>query len=119
MPIYDYDLIGYSKRVAAHAREGEDGRMWEWFLQAQPPAQTAVVAGIVSLVVGFITAAATIGVAKQRAAIDQKLAALRGEIDRGIAERRAALDLRLQELRTSFDREAISAEPGKRRESHS
>lgn len=84
--------------------------MWEWFLQAKSPAQAAIVAGVVSLIVSFITAAVTLRVANERAAIDKKIAKLKGAIDRGIADRRAELDLRLQTLRNEFDKERMSAE---------
>jgi hypothetical protein len=46
--------------------------MWDWFLGATPPTQAAIVAGIVSLVLGSITAFVTIRVAKQNAALERE-----------------------------------------------
>jgi hypothetical protein len=65
----------------------------------------AIVAGIVSLLSGFITAAVTIRVARQRAGVDERLAELKGEIHRDVAQRRAVVDERLSEMRASFEKE--------------
>ena len=65
----------------------------------------AIVAGVVSLVGGFITAAVTIRVARQRAGVDERLAQLKGEIDRDVAQRRAVVDERLSQIRATFEKE--------------
>jgi hypothetical protein len=72
----------------------------DW-VSVQVPA--AIIAGIVSLVGGVITAAVTLRVARQRATVDEKLATLKGTIDADAATRRAAVDLKLAEFKGELD----------------
>lgn len=53
---------------------------------------TALVAGGTALVVGVISAVATIVVANRRAGVDEKLAQLKGVIDKELAEQKDRLD---------------------------
>jgi hypothetical protein len=73
------------------------------------PAQVlaAIIAGIVSLVVGSITAIVTLRMASQRATVDEKIATLRGSIETNLATRRAAVDERLAQLKGELDQRAL------------
>jgi hypothetical protein len=77
-----------------------------WIDFIAPVVTAALLSGAVT-VGGFFV---TIRVARERAAVDEKLALLKADIDRGISARRETLDLRLQQLRADLDRERISAE---------
>lgn len=57
-----------------------------------------VVSAIIAAVVAFITA-------DRRARVDEKLAQLKGEIDRDLARRRATVDETLTAMKAQFDRE--------------
>jgi len=53
---------------------------------------TALVSGAVSLVVGVLSATASVAVANRRARVDEKLAALKGILDKELAEQKNRLD---------------------------
>jgi hypothetical protein len=93
-----YDNVVY--RIRTHARVEK----MDW-VSVQVPA--AIIAGIVSLVGGLITAAVTLGVARQRATVDEKLATLKGSIDGDLATRRAAVDEKLAQLKGELDQRTL------------
>jgi hypothetical protein len=66
-----------------------------------PAVTAAVVSGAVT-VGGFFV---TLRTARERAAVDEKLAELKGEIDRDLAKRRASVDERLSEIKGALDKE--------------
>jgi hypothetical protein len=74
-----YLIVWYG--ADAHASEG--GQM-DWV--------SAIIAGAVSLVVGFTTAIVTIRVANQKALVDEKLARLRADLDDRIAQQKLTIE---------------------------
>jgi hypothetical protein len=64
---------------------------------------TAVVSGGVSLVVGILSATASVFVAGRRARVDEKITQARGAIERGIAEMKGTLDKELAEQKNRLD----------------
>jgi hypothetical protein len=66
---------------------------------------TALISGVFTVIVAFITYFTTLRSAKKRAPVDEKLANLKGEIDRSIEERRAAINERLTQLKSRLDEE--------------
>jgi hypothetical protein len=72
---------------------------------ASAPVSAAIVAGIVSLVVGLATAAVTIRVADKRAAVDEKLARLKGDLDERITRERIGFEQRQTNRRPFLERQ--------------
>lgn len=70
-----------------------------------PQLTAAVIAGVVSLFTGFVSAIVSVKVASQRANVDEKLAALKGDIDRDLVDLKARLD-----NRTLFQAERLAHE---------
>jgi len=67
----------------------------------------AIIAGVISLAVGLVTAFTTLRVAKHRVAADIALAERRMTADIALAERRAAADIALAESRMAVDQKLL------------
>ena len=72
---------------------------------SDPHVSAAIVAGIVSLVVGAVTAIVTVVVANRRAAVDEKIAQSRTDVDRDVALSRREVDREIAQSRVEVDRE--------------
>lgn len=69
----------------------------------------AVIAGAVSLIVGAISAVATVIVANRRAGIDVKIADAKASIDRDLVTLKAAFDKELAEQKDRIDHKTVFA----------
>lgn len=70
-----------------------------------PQAVAAVVAGCVSLITALVTALITVRLSHRREKLDERLAALKADLDRELAGRRGSLDERLTALKAQFEGE--------------
>jgi hypothetical protein len=69
----------------------------------------ALIAGVVSLIVGGISAAVTVIVANRRAGIDVKIADAKASVDRDLVALKAAFDQQLTEQKDRLDHKTVFA----------